>query len=343
MSRLKIKKVLPRSLWPKYDALGMWAADILYRRLYAPKTRIALGTLKRASARKVMRSRRPFCIDIQGLMGLGAVVKHMLALHHAFDGNPGFKRIISSRSLYLPPGEEKDMVNLYFDRLDEQCVEDCAIIPFDCEYDIQRKPLTEGLTIEHAHTLFNRHYKVKQRFVDEAESFLGPGGKRVLGVHYRSGDKRQEAPRIAWERYAETVDALLDHAEMDSIFVATDELAFVHFMEERYGGGKVRALDCNFLSLGPLAAHFKGGDEFEKGREALLTALILSRCGVLVRGHSFLSALSKILSPEMPVIMLGEPYPPIPFPEVQIMRESEGWQERLAGRRQAGEGGKQAG
>ena len=113
------------------------------------------------------------------------------------------------------------------------------------------------------------------------------------------------------------------------IFVATDELAFVHFMEKRYGSARVWALDSKFLSDRLVPAHFMAGDGYEKGREALLTAIILSRCVMCVRGHSYLSAFSKILNPELRIIMLGEPFSPIPFPEVEILREAAECQKQL--------------
>lgn len=329
MSRFKIKSWLPRRLWPSYDALGMWVADALYMRLYSPPTRIILGTRKRIVARRIARSNLPFCIDVRAEMGFGAVLKNVLLLHHTFDSNPGLKKIISSNPLYLSNDPKKDVLDLFFDRLDPDWTERCQTIQFDCEFDISTRLLGESLSIQRAHSLFAAHYSVKQNFLQEARSFLGSGGGRVLGVHFRSGDKRQETPGIPWERYTNTVDTLLDRGDWDSIFVASDLAAFVQFMEQRYGAGRVRALSSTFLSEGPVAAHFRAGDGFKKGREALLTALILSMCGICVRGHSFLSAFSKILNPALPIVMLGKPYPPIPFPEVEILRESADWKNRF--------------
>lgn len=310
----RLKALLRRTAPDAYNAMLGWRRGSAVRAL--------AGVPARFRVRRIVRSHRPFRIDIQGRMGLGATLMNLLILHHCFDREPGLKKIVSSNPLFTTEGSRPDAIDSYFERHDAALDEECETIPFGHPLDISTQSLSEGLTIQRAHDLFNKHYAVRQRFMDEARTFLGSGASQVLGVHFRGSDKQMEAPRIAWDRIAATVDSFLDTRGADSIFVATDELSFLRFMEQRYGGARVRALDCRYLSEGPVPAHFQQGDGFEKGREALVTMLILSMCRVCVRVPSNLSGFSKILNPALPMVTLGEPYPPIPFPENEILSEA---------------------
>jgi hypothetical protein len=309
-----LKALLRRTAPDAYDAMVVWRNGSAVKALAGAPTRFR--------ARRIVRSHRPFRIDICARMGLGATLMNLLILHHRFDREPGLKKIVASNPLFTTEGSRPDAIDSFFERHDAALDEECETIPFGHPFDISTHSLTEGLTIQRAHDLFNKHYAVRPRFMDEARTFLDSGASEVLGVHFRGSDKRMEAPRIAWDRIAATVDSSLDRRGTDSIFVATDELSFLRFMEQRYGGAKVRALDCRYLSDGPVPAHFQPGDGFEKGREALVTMLILSMCKLCVRVPSNLSAFSKILNPALPMVTLGEPYPPIPFPENEILSQA---------------------
>jgi hypothetical protein len=312
----RVKALLRRAVPGAYDALVVWRRGPAMRKL--------AGVRSRLRVRKILRSRRSFRIDIYGRMGLGATLTNLLILHNRFAAEPGFRGILSSNPLYMPEGSSRDVIDSFFDRLDVDgnCAlwdQKCETIPYGHELDISTHELADGLTIQEAHRLFNQHYAVKQRFIDEAKSLLKSRGDEVIGVHFRGSDKRMEARRIPWETYAAAVDDCVGRFNASSVFVATDEAGFLEFMEQRYGAGMVWALDCQYLADGPIPAHFLEGNGFEKGREALVTMLILSMCNRCIRGPSNLSAFAKILNPALPIVMLGEPYPPIPFPEKEIL------------------------
>ena len=63
------------------------------------------------------------------------------------------------------------------------------------------------------------------------------------------------------------------------------------------------------------------GDNYIKGKEALINCLLLSRCNVLIRTASFLSAWSSFFNPKFPVIMLNTPYEhKLWFPDREIIK-----------------------
>jgi len=315
---------------------NLYAGLIGLRR--GPVVRAIAGFHQRRRMQTLVRSGIPFSMDISARMGLGAVFASLVALHHHFENAPGLRKIVSSNPLYLEEGQPGDVLDLFLDRLyphapagyEDQ--RELPLIPFTSDYDISLKPLSRGLRIQRAHELFNRHYRVKRIFLDEAESFCAANFSQAIGVHFRGSDKRIEAPVVAWEAIAKALDERLDAAGQDNggakeigakkIFVASDETDFIEFIRRRYGADRMCALDCQFVADGLTPAHFQPGSGLAKGREALLTMLILARCSVVIRGASFLSGWAKVLNPGLPIVMLGKPYGREVFPEVEIMEES---------------------
>jgi hypothetical protein len=214
-----------------------------------------------------------------------------------------------------------NMLDLFFDRVDSARDDNCATIPFRFPYDISLNSMDDGLTIQNAHELFGRHYAIKQRFLSEAQDFFDSNFREAIGVHFRGSDKRLEAQRVEFGAIVKTLDGSMNSSGINNIFVATDEREFLTFVQKRYGTSRVRALDCQYLSDGVTGAHFMPGSGFGKGREALVTMIILSMCKLCIRGASHLSAWAKILNPQLPIIMLGEQLVSSVFPEREILKD----------------------
>jgi hypothetical protein len=255
------------------------------------------------------------------MQGFGATLTHLVVLHHFFSGYPGFGGVVSSNPLYAERNSSMNMFELFFDRADNASDDDYATIPFRFPYDISLKSMDDGLTIQNAHELFARHYAIKQRFLSEAQDFFDSDFREALGLHFRGSDKRLEAQRVDFGAIVNTLDECIKSSGINKIFVATDEQEFLTLIQRRYGTSRVRALDCQYLSDGVTGAHFMPGSGFGKGREALLTIIILSMCKLCIRGASHLSAWAKILNPQLPVIMLGEQFYSSVFPEREILKD----------------------
>jgi hypothetical protein len=186
------------------------------------------------------------------------------------------------------------------------------------------------LTIPNAAGLIAKYISIKEDVTDEVNSFCTVYfGNHVLGLHYRGTDKKGEAPRVDWEKVTRNVQYYLKNSSLtDCVFISSDEIDFIHYIEKRlnhefprvsviYRNDRYRSHDGRSLHL-----RF-GGDNYHKGRDALVNCLLLSRCDVLIKTASILSAWSKLFNPELPVIMLNEPKKNfLWFPEREIVKQT---------------------
>ncbi|NDP46990.1 MAG: hypothetical protein GZ085_01110 [Sulfuriferula multivorans] len=169
------------------------------------------------------------------------------------------------------------------------------------------------MTIGDAKTLLDENVRIKDEIQDCVESFVAKhfAHKTVLGVHYRGTDKKAEAWPVTLEFCAQTIsNYLAANPEIDALFVASDEDSFIEWIETKFTDIEVIHHDDQERSSDGKAIHVQPslGDNYIKGKEALINCLLLSRCSALIRTASFLSAWSSIFNPVLPVIMLNQPY-----------------------------------
>ena len=129
-------------------------------------------------------------------------------------------------------------------------------------------------------------------------------GARIIGVHYRGTDKRQDAPRVPYEAVASAVIAQAAREGGDwKLFAASDEQAFVDFMRERFGA-RVACLDMRRSTDGS-PIDVVQGDNRRKGADAVLDCLLLSRCDALLRTASNLGLCASFFNPRVLVVELS--------------------------------------
>ena len=294
--------------------------DNLIRFLSAPSVRAVRGTWNRMKGERLVRSGRPFRVDIVSRMGFGASLTTAVVVCHFFRDRPGFRGVISSNPLYQNKEISSDVFDMYFQRVGRPCESDCATISYRFPADLTLKDIELGLTLRDAHESFYRNFAIREQFIDEARAIFNDGFEEAVGVHFRGSDKRLEVKRIAFEDLVAAVDLAMEVSGCENLFVATDEAAFLEFAEQRYGKHRTRSLECKHLSDGISGAHYLSGDGFQKGREALVTLLALSMCKLCVRAPSHLSAWAKILNLDLAVMMFGTSIAPPSFPEAEIAR-----------------------
>jgi hypothetical protein len=296
--------------------------DALVRLRRARPVRLVEGAGNRLAAKRIVESGKSFDVDVCERNGFGASLSGVVTMHHFFRDAPGLRNVVVSNPLYLLR-VGGDVLDQYFERKSVKTSGAIdAVIPFRNDYDLSTERPDQGLSIRGAGEIFRQNYTIKQEFLDQAAKFFSDNLSKPVGVHFRGSDKRFEAELVSWDRIRRSVDGCMDEFGSNSIFVATDEPAFLSFMLERYGSQRVRSLDCEFQAAGNLPAHFLSGDGFKKGQEALLTILLLSMCEVCVRGASHLSAWAKILNPDLPIVMLGKPFQHVyGFPDKEIFEE----------------------
>ncbi|HUI27776.1 MAG TPA: nodulation protein NodZ [Candidatus Kryptonia bacterium] len=168
-------------------------------------------------------------------------------------------------------------------------------------------------TIARAAVLAQRYLRVRPEINDEVERFCRAHfeGAVVLGVHFRGTDKHSEAPRVSYEQCGGAVKQFLNrHPAVNRLFVASDESRFIQYMQAEFPSRSPCYCEDQ-RSEGQLAVHDPGfgGDNYKKGREALVNCLLLSRCSALIRTASALSGWASVFNPQLPVVMLNQPYP----------------------------------
>lgn len=164
------------------------------------------------------------------------------------------------------------------------------------------------------HYLINKYVRVKKDIQKQINTYVKNkfAGHFVIGVHHRGTDKQQEQVPIPYEMTYDALCKAIDNLDEENknnflIYVATDDSAFLTYMSERFPS---RIIYSDFVrSSNEIPLHF--GDfyknNYERGKEALLDCLLLSKCNMLLRPWSNLSLAATFFNPEMPVVVLTHP------------------------------------
>lgn len=166
---------------------------------------------------------------------------------------------------------------------------------------------------DRAFYLLQKYVRLKKKVRKEVDSFYEKHfyGKYVIGIHHRGTDKFLESPLIS---YAHTLHVLNDVMSLLSpedlsrlkIYVATDEQEFLTHIKSLYPSlvihsDFVRSNDNT--SLHGFSNHYESN--YQKGKEALLDCLLLSKCKVLIYpSTSSLSIAATKFNPVMQALPL---------------------------------------
>lgn len=132
------------------------------------------------------------------------------------------------------------------------------------------------------------------------------GNAFVIGVHYRGTDKAEDAPRVPYQRIESIVRDSMTLAGRDRcrIFLATDEQAFIDYMRQRFGDQLLyremfRSVDGRPIDVvNPDSNH-------QKGLDAVVDCLLLSKTHSLIRTASNLSLCSTFFNAHVPDTLLN--------------------------------------
>jgi hypothetical protein len=183
------------------------------------------------------------------------------------------------------------------------------------------------LELTRASELFRSYYRPAAHVMREVDAICSQLdiGRSTLGVHFRGTDKKTEAVPVSRQEFCLLVESTLaDNPHLTSIFVSSDEQAFIDFFVAWPFGKPVRVAPAKRLANGTMPIHFSGYPGLEIGREALVSSLLLSRCGFLVKTPSYLSAWAKIFEPSLPVKLASPPRPDaFWFPDSRLWVEQD--------------------
>ncbi|MGO4329092.1 hypothetical protein AB4Z48_18805 [Cupriavidus sp. 2TAF22] len=293
----------------------------------------SVATLSRISLHAKQRlNRGVFAIDIHENSGFFSVLQMVLFIL-MYCEEKGLVPCISARGrIYGDPEGRTDWFSTFFESVQRpsqapssrkvrtSIVHDLVQLGFRERYESK-------LELKSASALFYAHYRPAAHIVEEVDALceaLGIGGS-TLGVHYRGTDKRHEAESISWEAFCKVVESTLsENPRLTSIFVSSDERAFLDFFVAWPFDRPVGVAPSRLLANGSMPIHFGGYSGLEIGREALVSCLLLSRCGFLVKTPSYLSAWSKIFNPSLPVRLASPPRADaFWFPDSQLWVEND--------------------
>ena len=178
-------------------------------------------------------------------------------------------------------------------------------------------PMTYGIDRTELHRLATAYLRVRDDIRAAAERWIAasfdPSGF-VVGVHYRGTDSTRGPLarvldyrdfRVPYESYAAEAEAVLERRAPRAfqVAVATDEADFVHFMRRRFGSRVICVESSPRAKAGGPAIHLDATlpvSNYEKGRSAVIDALLLSATHYLVKGRSNVSDASLVFNPRLP-------------------------------------------
>jgi len=185
------------------------------------------------------------------------------------------------------------------------------------------------LSLAEASELFNGRYRPTAGVRTEAESIVKRIGisEKTLAVHYRGTDKVYEARQVPWSAVCERAATIAGNRPwLTELFLATDEVEFAEFFKNWPFKIPVIVAPAEYLPVGKRPVHFSGHPGLAIGREALITCLLLARCGFLLKTSSYLSGWAKIFNPALPVWLISPQIGGGVFPDRAL------WQDQQAGK-----------
>ena len=238
---------------------------------------------------------------------------------------------------YRDPKRGRNWLDYYFDMMtpltSEEVAERVRYTKKVGDFEELGQPMPHRMSLEESTRIFCKYLQPKPHIMALVDNFwehIGVDGP-VVGIHFRGSDKITEAPRVSWEHCLTTLQTRLRIDEnIKAVLVASDEQQFHDYVAGSVKDVPVFAYNDHFrfqpgdeLRYHPgdeLPPHRIGGGEYEKGEDALINALLLSRCSTLIRTTSFLSAFASIFNSEINVILLNKPYDHcLWYPEIEIL------------------------
>ncbi len=178
-------------------------------------------------------------------------------------------------------------------------------------------PMTYGIDRLTLHRLLTAYVHVRPEILDEARRFVDTrfsASAYVVGVHYRGTDSTHKwtgglnhyrMSRVPYEAYADEIRRVLDAASPPAyqIFVATDEIDCLEFMRHAFGDHVIALDDSPRVRPHEQAVHLDrtlSVSNYQKGKSALVDALVLAGVSYLVKGRSNLSDACLLFNPQLP-------------------------------------------
>jgi hypothetical protein len=167
------------------------------------------------------------------------------------------------------------------------------------------------ITRQMAHALITKYIQIKPHITKKVKNFAHTNFRDcfVIGIHYRGTDKIIEAPRVAYEEVVNHVqEAIKALSQEYKLFVATDEVAFLDFIQKAFPGKVCFQTDV-IRSEDDKPIHLRAkSNRYKLGEDALTDCMLLAKTDYLIRTNSNLSLWSGYFNPTLPVFDLNQRY-----------------------------------
>lgn len=164
------------------------------------------------------------------------------------------------------------------------------------------------LSREKSADLIEKYVHLKPEIQEELDLFVKTefADHYIIGVHHRGTDKVIEVPIVPYAKTLERLESVIlklpkNDKKKLKIYVATDDQFFLNYMQDKYPsliihGNFIRSDDDDSLHY----SNFRYASNYQKGKEALLECLLLSKCNcIILPPQSSLSQVALKFNPEM--------------------------------------------
>jgi hypothetical protein len=299
-----------------------------------------VATRKRMSIKARQRLNEGiFSIEIEAKLGFFGVMQMILFVLVYCEENALWPDISAKGGIYGDETATVDWFRVLFDclrtpppaiarRLRDRSairtskIRDVSELGFRTDYEM-------SLSLAKASSLFNEYYRPARDVVANVDSISQNLGisKATLGVHFRGTDKVHEAGPVSWTLLCKSVEKIAaQRPELTAILLASDDVAFIEFFKHHSFALPLILAPAAYMPKGSRPIHFSGHPGLAIGREALVTCLLLARCGFLVKTASYLSGWAKIFNPSLPVWLLSPQLGRGYFPDRAL------WSDQMLGR-----------
>jgi hypothetical protein len=238
--------------------------------------------------------------EFASVLGL---LDHYDSRRHLYAG----LRVEFDDGLYLDPQVGSNWWNYYFEPVAIGSGDGRARIVSQAYHDLCANRVERNMSRQRGAVLVDRYITPSRAVANIVDNYVRQHWRdgRVIGVHYRGTDKEIDARRVPYEEAEQAVREQLEKMPYPMrIYVATDEQAFVDYMRARFPGVTL-ARDMFRSQDGQPIDVINADSNYQKGLDAVVDCLLLSRSQSLVRTASNLSLIATFLNPDLPTTLLN--------------------------------------
>lgn len=308
-----------------HHSLGRLYPALVKTRHSAPVRIVAALPLLPSQCLRARSSYPCFAVDIEGTMGMGAVISHALRLCR-YAEIKGLAPVITSSNPLYSAGPGEDCLAPYLGA-DHRRQPKGRPLRFRHTYSLLHLRVPRHMPLPVASRLLSTHFQVRGTLETRIDGVLAdiPSAVFDLSLHYRGTDKVLEADEVSFHRFEEEVRRHVRlGGGLKNVFLATDNPDFERFVRTRWPETTFTTFNLGAASEGATPRHFSKRPPEEKAVEALVNVVLLGKAPRCIRTSSYLSAVSKILNPALVTVTLNRTFHASPlFPEREILAEEQ--------------------